>query len=58
MKAQQAIGECPELRKIGAGDEIGYYCKLADKWCLKEHGYPCEEYNRIAEEERNEERGT
>ena len=45
------LQECPELRKIRAGDEIGYICKLVDKWCLREAGYPCEEYDRIIEEE-------
>lgn len=43
-------GECPELRKIGAGDEIGYMCKLVDKWCLREYGQKCEEYGRIMKE--------
>lgn len=39
--------ECPELRKVKGGDEIGYICKLVDKWCLKEYGQPCEEYDKI-----------
>ena len=47
--------KCPELRKIRGGDEIGYICKLADKWCLKEYGYPCEEYDRIMKEMEDEE---
>lgn len=46
--------ECPELKKIGAGDEIGYFCKLVDSRCLKEYGYPCPEYDRIMKELKEE----
>jgi|TARA_Y100000310_G_C20697691_1_gene826908 hypothetical protein len=42
--------ECPELRKIQGDDEIGYICKLVDKWCLREYGQDCEEYERIMKE--------
>lgn len=41
---------CPELKVIRGGDEEAYLCKLVDKWCLLEHGYECEEYDKIKEE--------
>ena len=43
--------KCPELKMIRGGDEAQGICKLINKWCLKESGYPCEEYERIMEEE-------
>lgn len=36
---------CPYLRGIRAGDEIYYMCDLVDKWCLREGGLECEEYD-------------
>ncbi len=42
--------KCPELRIIRGGDETRGICKLVDKWCLKEHGFPCEEYDKIIKE--------
>ena len=42
--------ECPELKLIRGGDEVQGLCKLVDKWCLRECGYECEEYDRIIEE--------
>ena len=46
---------CPELKVIRAGDEAGYICKLVDKWCLIETGYPCEEYETILKDMKEEE---
>jgi len=48
--------ECPELRKLKAGDEAHYYCELTERpsgriqGCPREYGYKCEEYKRIIKE--------
>ena len=41
---------CPELRLRWAGDECVAWCELVDKWCLKEAGCECEEYDQIIKE--------
>ena len=46
--------ECPELRKIRGGDEIGYICNLVGKFCLKEYTGKCEEYDRIVDEDKKD----
>ncbi len=45
------MDECPYLKKVGAGDEIGYYCKLDGGICPREYGYECEEYRRQHEKD-------
>ena len=42
---------CPELKAIQAGDEVYYYCLLTERLCVREYGQECEEYNKIMEEE-------
>ncbi len=48
--------ECPNLLKKRAGDEVYYWCSEADKYCLKEHGYDCETYDRFIDELEAEEK--
>ena len=45
---------CPELKVIQGGDELGYICKEADKWCLIEYGQPCEDYDKWLDNEYDE----
>ena len=43
--------ECPELRKVRAGDEAYYWCNLSDHPCMREYDdVECEEYNDIMKE--------
>ncbi len=50
MENEQVI-ECPNLIKKRSGDEIYYWCTESDKQCLKEYGYECEVYNKMLDEE-------
>jgi len=43
--------ECPELKKIQAGDEAYYWCNLSDHPCMREYdNVECEVYNDFMEE--------
>ena len=43
--------KCPYIQRKQAGDETYDICVLNTNFCLIEHGYECETWNKIKEED-------